>query len=66
MLKIRKVADNSYRVTAAPPHVEAAWSSDRALSGEEPIQELLARGCHQQDVGDALYEEDAAWLEKLK
>jgi hypothetical protein len=29
------------------------------------IKELQARGCHQQDIGDAMYEQDPEWVEKL-
>lgn len=64
-LNIKMVGNNLYEVNASPPHVKAAWSSERPMSARMLIEELRSRGCHQQDIGDAMYEQDPGWIEKL-
>jgi hypothetical protein len=65
-LNVRKMINGLYEVKATPPHVNEAWSSSEPVSVQRLIDELKARGCHQQDIGDALYEQDPKWVEKLK
>lgn len=65
MLSIKKVGDRKYMASATPPHVTTPWTTDRPMPARELVKELEALGCHQQDVGDALYEQDPLWLEKL-
>jgi len=65
MLSIKKVGDREYIASATSPHVTTAWATDRPMPARELVKELQARGCHQKDVGDALYEQDPLWLEKL-
>ena len=65
-LIIRKVGDNLYDAEATPPHVRVAWSTATPLPIPPLIEELQSRGCHQRDIGDALYEQDPNWLESLR
>jgi hypothetical protein len=48
------------------PAVKEAWSTNEALTGLQLTNELVARGCHQVDIGDAMYEQDPLWVEKLQ
>jgi hypothetical protein len=54
-----------YEATATPPHVSSPWSTTVPIPARQLIEELSRRGCHQQDIGDALYEQDPKWVEKL-
>lgn len=61
-IMIEKVGD-SYSAEVTPPHGGGVpWSSERPLSRDELIAALVARGCHQTDIGDAFYEADPDWL----
>jgi hypothetical protein len=64
-LNVRKVANELYEATATPPHVKSAWSTTEPISARHLIEELKSRGCHQQDIGDAMYEQDPNWVENL-
>jgi hypothetical protein len=64
-LEERKTPDGLYEATATPPHVKNAWSTTQPMPARRPVEELKARGCHQQDIGDALYKQDPRWVEKL-
>ena len=65
-LKIVKVEDDLYFVSASPPDAGVVWSPTEPLTGHQVTKGLLERGCHQQDVGDAMYEADPEWIEKLR
>ena len=65
-ITVKKVADDLYTVSATPPDVEEVWSPAVPLHGRQLTRELIKRGCHQQDVGDAMYEQDSLWIEKLR
>lgn len=65
-LSIRMRPSGLYEATATPPHVSSAWSTKTPLPARELIDELSARGCHHQDIGDALYEQDPDWVAKLQ
>jgi hypothetical protein len=65
-LVIRKIGDNLYEAKTTPPHAGAAWSTAEPVPGRRLIAELLRQGCHQQDIGDALSEQDREWLDKLE
>jgi len=65
-IKVTKVSEAFYRVTAAPPHVGEAWSSSVPLRLQQLCQELLAREAHQTDIGDAIDEADRDWLIQQK
>jgi hypothetical protein len=64
-LTLRKIDDGLYEATATPPHVKTPWSTTKPIPLQKLIDELRVRGCHQQDIGDALYEQDEHWTEKL-
>lgn len=63
-LNVRRTPSGLYLASATPPHVMNPWSTDQPVSLRQLIEELRARGCHQQDIGDALYQQDPQWLEK--
>lgn len=64
-LNIKRLTSGLYEASATPPHVKAAWTSSQPLPARELIKKLQARGCHPRDVGDAMYEQDPSWVEKL-
>lgn len=64
-LSIKKMPSGLYQATATPPHVKDAWTTPKPLTAREVMKELEARGWHQQHIGDALYEQDPNWVEKL-
>ena len=66
-IKITKVAHKLYTATLSVPDVpgvSAPWSTEQPLNAEELINELMKRGAHQTDVGDAFYAADPDWLAK--
>jgi hypothetical protein len=63
-ITMKKVSEGLYVVSATPPHVREAWSTTEPLHTDQIIQELLSRGAHQTDVGDAFYEQDRDWVKK--
>jgi hypothetical protein len=63
-LVVRKTPKGLYEATATPPHTKTAWSTAEPIPASRLIEELTARGCHQQDIGDAMYEQDQNWIEK--
>jgi hypothetical protein len=66
MIKVRKVSDDLYYVSAIPPRWRGgeAWSLAEPLSANQIAKELFDRGFHQQDIGDAIYEADQIGVEK--
>jgi hypothetical protein len=64
-LRIKKLPGGLYEASVTPPHARSAWTAPEPLPARELIVELQARGCHQQDIGDAMYEQDPKWVEKL-
>jgi hypothetical protein len=64
-LTVKKASNGLYEAAATPPHVNASWSTTKPIPAKRLIEELKARGCHQQDIGDALYEQDPDWIERL-
>ena len=65
-LTIKKVAQNLYEATVTPPHTKRDWSTAAPLPGRSLTEQLLSLGCHQTDIGDAMYEQDPKWIEKLE
>ncbi|HEY2527728.1 MAG TPA: hypothetical protein VGJ20_07210 [Xanthobacteraceae bacterium] len=64
-LKLKKLSNGLYEAQATPPHVRDPWATPEPSPAQALIKELQARGCHQQDIGDAMYEQDANWIEHL-
>jgi hypothetical protein len=65
-LIIKRGLDDLYEAEATPPHVKIGWLTAKPIPLRRLIEELESLGCHQQDIGDALYEQDPDWLAKLK
>jgi hypothetical protein len=60
-IEIRRVGDR-YEASVRPPHGGGrSWDTPRPLVLDELIDRLLARGCHQTDIGDALFVADPEW-----
>lgn len=57
---------NRYVADVTPPHGGGTpWSTDEPMEARDLVRALLARGCHQTDIGDAFSAADDAWLLKL-
>jgi hypothetical protein len=68
-IRVQKVEDDLYEaVLTLPdmPDVKEAWISPAPMGARQLTKELLRRGCHQQDIGDALYAVDPSWVEKMR
>jgi hypothetical protein len=68
-LRVQKISDDLYTAKVTLPGVPAvknAWSTTEPLTGNQLCNALLKLGCHQTDIGDALYEQDRNWVEKLR
>jgi hypothetical protein len=53
---------DTYSAEVTPPHGGGVpWQSPPAMDIHALVAALLARGCHQTDIGDALYEADPDW-----
>jgi hypothetical protein len=63
-IKIERLPNGLYEASATPPHAKAPWTASRPLPDRELVKELQARGCHPQDIGDAMYEQDPKWVER--
>jgi hypothetical protein len=57
-LTIRKVSDDLYTASATPPDVREEWSTNEPLTREQLTGELTARGAHQIDVADVIFEQE--------
>jgi hypothetical protein len=61
---IQKV-NGQYVGDVTPPHGGGVpWSAAEPMSRDALIAALVARGCHQTDIGDAFYEADPGWLDR--
>ena len=65
-ISVTKIADDLYMAVATPPDVEEEWSTPEPFRGRQLTRELLERGAHQTDIGDAMYRQDPLWVEKLR
>jgi hypothetical protein len=61
-ITITEISEAYYRASATPPHVLESWSSTDPLRLHQVCKELIARGVHQTDVGDAIDQADRDWL----
>lgn len=56
---IIKRVNDKFIADVTPPHIDGnPWKSEKPMDLDELIKKLLALGCHQTDIGDALYEID--------
>lgn len=61
MIQIKKSA-RGYEAEITPPHgADRHWTTPEPLPLDRLITALRERGCHQRDIGDALYEADPTW-----
>lgn len=57
--------DKGYEAHVSPPHCAGKpWQTIAPLDRDSLVRELLSRGCHQQDIGDAFDEVDPEWLSR--
>jgi hypothetical protein len=64
-LSVKKLPNGLYEASLTPPYVKVAWTTPNPLPARDLVTELQARGCYQQDVTDAMYEQDPDWIKKL-
>lgn len=65
-IRIDRIGDR-YTAVVSPPHGGGtAWETVRPVPIEDLIDQLTRRGCHQTDIGDALYDADPEWLLRLE
>ena len=65
-ITVTKAEDDLYFVSASPPDADEEWSPSQPLTGHQVTRGLQERGCHQQDISDAMSEADPKWIEKLR
>jgi hypothetical protein len=65
-ITVTKISEAFYIATAAPPHIQEAWSTPEPLRVHQLCQELSKRGGHQVDIGDAIDQADRDWIEKSR
>ena len=61
-IRITRVADGYLCVVTPWPRLDVSWCNDQPMTADELIQELVSRGLHQQDIGDAFQQADPDWL----
>ena len=55
-IEIKEINGN-YTATVTPPHGNNShWKSEKPMPCDDLIEKLIQLGCHQTDIGDALYE----------
>ena len=61
-ITIEKVS-GGYLAQVTPPHGDGrVWASEHPQTAEALVVDLLKRGRHLTDIGDAFYEADPLWL----
>ena len=63
-INIKLESNGLYSAMASPPDADEKWSTQKPLTADDLIGELLVRGAHQTDIGDAFYAADLGWLTK--
>ncbi len=58
-----ELVPEGYTARVTPPH--GTWETLGPLPLRELIDALQDHGCHQQDIGDALFEADPDWPSRL-
>ena len=64
-LVIIRAGERTYLAEVTPPHSDSCWKTSHPMTLRPLIAELERKGCHQQDIGDVLYETDPDWLSRL-
>ncbi len=58
-------AGDGYTARVSPPHGGSQrWTTNEPMTAAALVERLLASGCHQTDVGDAMYAADPDWLDR--
>lgn len=58
--------DDKYDVIVSPPHAGGRhWRSSEPLTANQVVQKLEELGCHQTDIGDAMFDADPLWMNRL-
>jgi hypothetical protein len=66
-IRIKKVTEAMYDAELTlpdMPSVKTEWRAPGPMSADQIVEELLSRGAHQTDIGDAFYAADPQWLDK--
>jgi hypothetical protein len=64
-ITVRHGIDGRYTAEVTPPHGGSrAWTTPTSVPLDDLIVALRERGCHQTDIGDALYQADPNWLSR--
>lgn len=64
-IKIIRFVDSLYKVEVASRGAAAPKILFGPIGARELIDKLKSLGCHQVDIGDALYDCDPKWLDRL-
>lgn len=57
-IEIKQVND-LFTARVTPPHGRGVfWETSEPMGIDDLVEKLLSLGCHQQDIGDVLYEID--------
>jgi hypothetical protein len=67
-IRIKKAGDALYSAALTLPDmpaVKAGWSTPAPMGADQLVEELLTRGAHQTDIGDAFCQADPDWLGNL-
>jgi hypothetical protein len=65
-IRIERVG-GKYSAVVTPPHGRStSWRTTEPLILTDLIDALSRRGCHQTDIGDALYEADPEWVLRME
>jgi hypothetical protein len=61
VISIEKVI-GGYEAHATPPHIREEWRTTSPMTANSLAAELLTRGAHQTDIGDAFSAADPNWI----
>jgi hypothetical protein len=61
---VTKISEALYVAKATPPHVLEELSTHEPMRMHKMLEELIARGAHPTDAGDALNLAEREWLNK--
>jgi hypothetical protein len=65
-INITRVQGKYTATTTAPHGSSNVWQTEEPLTAADLIDMLRRRGCHQTDIGDAMYEADPEWLLRIE
>lgn len=62
-IQVRR-SGSGYLARVTSPEGGEEWRAPAPMGLDELIEQLRRLGCHQTDIGDALYAADPDWLER--